>query len=94
MIKSCPYCDEEDIDMDETECPNCGRELEVYLTCPECGEILDEDDIHWACPFCNGEGEGYLICPNCEALATTNGEEWICEYCDNDYNISSNMNIA
>ena len=39
------------------ECPYCGKEAEIELTCPECGRE--------GCEHCMPSGKG-CVCPECE----------------------------
>ncbi|WP_407375599.1 hypothetical protein [Methanobrevibacter sp.] len=56
------------------------------VTCPECGEEIDDDDNEWDCPFCGYEdwGEGFYRCYNCDALFDWSGDLWECENCGNE----------
>lgn len=56
------------------------------VTCPECGEEINEEDKEWDCPFCGNEdyGEGFYECYNCGTLFDWNGNLWECENCYNE----------
>ena len=56
------------------------------VTCPECGEEIDDDNKEWDCPFCGYEdyGEGFYECYNCGTLFDWKGDLWECVNCNNE----------
>lgn len=55
-------------------------------TCPECEEIMDEDDVEYECPNCGKDdsGEGFYRCESCGTLFDFEGNLWKCENCEDE----------